>query len=130
MKATPGKPRGPLEASDITKSTCRLRWKAPEDDGGARIQNYIVERREKGKPYWTTVSSFCKDPECDVQGLIEDHEYEFRVAAVNADGPGDWLETTNPITAKLPFGKGIGPLLSIMVIPFIVVMFTVTIDTH
>ena len=60
VKATPGKPRGPLEASDITKSTCKLRWKPPEDDGGARIQNYIVERREKGKPYWSTVSSFCK----------------------------------------------------------------------
>ena len=60
VKATPGKPRGPLEASDITRSTCKLRWKAPEDDGGCKLQNYIVERREKGKPFWTTVSSFCK----------------------------------------------------------------------
>ena len=58
--AKPGKPTGPLAVSDITKSQCRLKWKPPKDDGGSRLHHYQVERREVGKPYWTTVHSHCK----------------------------------------------------------------------
>lgn len=32
-------------------------------------------------------------------------EYNFRVAAANANGVGPFIETTNPIIAKLPYGK-------------------------
>ena len=46
--------------SDVTKSTCRLSWKPPKVDGGARITSYQIERQEVGKPYWVTVSSHCK----------------------------------------------------------------------
>ena len=46
--------------SEITKSTCRLSWKPPKVDGGARITSYQIERQEVGKPYWVTVSSHCK----------------------------------------------------------------------
>ena len=58
--ATPGKPTGPLGVSNITKSTCHLKWKAPKDDGGSKITHYQVEKREVGKPFWSTVASFCK----------------------------------------------------------------------
>ena len=105
VKATPGKPTGPLDVSDMTKSTCTLKWKPPRDDGGAKIQHYVVEKKEVGKPYWTTVASFCKDPECEVQGLYENREYEFRVSAVNENGQGDFLVTDTSVVAKLPFGK-------------------------
>jgi titin len=84
VKALPGK-CGPLNVSDVTKSACRLKWKAPEDDGGSKITHYVVERKETGKPYWTTVASFNKDIEIDVQGLVENKEYLFRVAAANAN---------------------------------------------
>ena len=60
VSAPPGKPRGPLDVSDITKNTCHLKWKPPSDDGGEKITHYQVERKEAGKPYWTTVASFCK----------------------------------------------------------------------
>ena len=46
-----------------------------------------------------------QDIEFDVQGLYEDNEYMFRVAAVNENGAGDWLEAESPIVAKLSFGK-------------------------
>lgn len=46
-----------------------------------------------------------QDPDCDVQGLYENREYEFRVAATNANGTGDWLEMPNSIIAKMPFGR-------------------------
>jgi len=103
VKATPGKCGGPLGVSDITKNACRLRWKAPEDDGGAKVTHYVVERMEVGKPYWTTVASFAKDLDFEVQGLTEHKEYMFRVAAANANGTGDWLQGDSPIIAKMPF---------------------------
>ena len=46
-----------------------------------------------------------QDTEFDVQGLYEDNEYMFRVAAVNENGCGEWLEADSPIVAKLSFGK-------------------------
>jgi hypothetical protein len=32
-----------------------LSWKAPESDGGAPIEKYVVEKREKGKGPWQKV---------------------------------------------------------------------------
>ncbi|KAK2158172.1 hypothetical protein LSH36_175g03003 [Paralvinella palmiformis] len=109
VKATPGKCRGPLLVSDITKISANLKWKPPEDDGGSRITHYIVEKKEPGKPYWGTVASFVKDIDCDVQGLIENREYFFRVAACNENGTGDFLEIDKPIIAKLPFDAPASP---------------------
>ncbi len=60
ISATPCKPTGPLEVSDITKSSCHLKWKPPKDDGGCRVTGYVVERKEVGKPYWSTISSCCR----------------------------------------------------------------------
>lgn len=47
----------------------------------------------------------CKEPRFAVQGLQEDQHYQFRVAAVNQHGTGEFLELENEIVAKLPFGK-------------------------
>ncbi len=45
-----------------------------------------------------------QDTEIDVQGLLENKEYKFRVSAVNENGTGEPLEAENSIIAKLPFG--------------------------
>ena len=45
-------PRGPLEVSEITKRTCILTWKFPEDDGGHPITNYEVERMDMKSEQW------------------------------------------------------------------------------
>lgn len=37
-----------------------------------------------------------------VSGLIENHDYEFRVAAVNAAGQGPWSPSSDTITCKSP----------------------------
>ena len=55
--------------------------------------------------YVDGVYVYLQDIEFDVQGLYEDNEYMFRVAAVNENGAGDWLEAESPIVAKLSFGK-------------------------
>ena len=43
-----------------------------------------------------------QDPECDVQGLIENREYEFRVAAENRAGIGAFSDVSRPIRTKEP----------------------------
>lgn len=92
--------------SAITKNTCHLKWKPPHDDGGSKAGLYYkVERREVGKPYWTTVASNIKDTEFDVQGLTENKEYEFQIMAVNDNGESAPLVAESSIVAKLPFGK-------------------------
>jgi len=53
----------------------------------------------------TFVLQGCVDTEFNVQGLSADKEYLFRVAAVNSNGPGDYLTTSTPVAAKYPFGK-------------------------
>lgn len=99
----PGPPTGPLDTSHISKHTCTLSWKPPAYDGGLRVTNYVVERKDLSSQHWITINSHCKETTFNVQGLIEGQEYLFRVSAVNENGMGPPLEGTNPIKAKDPF---------------------------
>lgn len=45
-----------------------------------------------------------QDTNFDVQGLYENNVYNFRVSAVNEFGASEFLTTTSPIIAKMPFG--------------------------
>ena len=76
-----------------------------KDNGGKPISHYVVEKKDKKSGKWTPVSKFCRSPECDVTGLDEGEQYEFRVAAVNDIGESEPLVTDKPITAKHPFGQ-------------------------
>ena len=48
--AAPSKPKGPLKVSDVTAKNCKLDWKKPEDDGGAPITAYAVEKMDVTQP--------------------------------------------------------------------------------
>uniref|UniRef100_A0A8B9E6F1 Titin n=1 Tax=Anser cygnoides TaxID=8845 RepID=A0A8B9E6F1_ANSCY len=45
----PGPPEGPLAASEVTAEKCVLSWLPPLDDGGAKIDHYVVEKRETSR---------------------------------------------------------------------------------
>ena len=60
VRATPGHCRAPLKVSDTTFTTAQLSWGPPTDDGGSRVTHYVIEKKETGKSYWTTVSSQVK----------------------------------------------------------------------
>ncbi|XP_052800015.1 twitchin-like isoform X4 [Mya arenaria] len=109
VQGVPGSPVGPLNVAEITKSSCHLSWKPPRVDGGSKIQGYLVERQEVGKPYWSTVASRCKDTAIDVQGLYENNQYLFRVSAVNDIGQSEPLTAENPIIAKMPYNTPSSP---------------------
>lgn len=90
--------------SDITSSSCMLKWKPPEDDGGKPIKNYLVEKMDKATGKWVPVAHVT-EPECQVRGLQEGHDYFFRVKAINDEGESEPLETEAAIKAKDPFSE-------------------------
>ncbi|XP_053200690.1 twitchin-like isoform X3 [Panonychus citri] len=87
----PSSPEGPIEVTDITRVGatigCRVRWRKPKDDGGAKIIGYIVEKRLKGAKEFEACNEVpVPDTNLMVSGLKEGEEYEFRVVAVNEMG--------------------------------------------
>nr|CAD7567466.1 unnamed protein product [Timema californicum] len=102
LQAAPGKPKGPLKVSDVTKNGCKLKWDKPEDDGGKPITGYVVEKLDKSTGRWVPIGKTL-EPEMDVKGLQEGHEYQFRVKAVNEEGDSEPLETDRLTVAKNPF---------------------------
>ncbi|CAF4189098.1 unnamed protein product [Rotaria sp. Silwood2] len=103
--APPLPPTGPLEVSNVSKDRATLSWKPPKDDGGSRVTGYIVERRDtsKGSDAWIPVTQACKETTFTVPSLLDGHEYEFRVMAINENGVSEPLRTSSPVVAKLPF---------------------------
>jgi hypothetical protein len=49
------------------------------------------------------VTQACKETTFTVPSLLEGHEYEFRVMAINENGTSEPLRSSAPVTAKLPF---------------------------
>lgn len=106
--SSPSKPKGPLKVSDVTAEGCKLKWEAPEDDGGEPIDHYVVERMDVETGRWVPVTT-SKTPEADVTGLTEGKEYKFRVKAVNKEGESTPLETDGTVKAKNPFDAADAP---------------------
>ena len=104
--ASPGKPKGPLKVSDVTKNGCKLKWDKPEDDGGKPLSGYLVEKLDKATGRWVPVGRTSPgETELEVKGLQEGHEYEFRVKAINEEGESEPLITESTTVAKNPYGK-------------------------
>ena len=91
--------------SDVFKNACVVTWSFPNNDGGAPITGYHLERRVAGGR-WTRVNTEAltelKFPFSD---LIENSKYEFRVAAENKAGIGEFSQPSKPIVAKDPWEK-------------------------
>uniref|UniRef100_H2YLF1 Titin n=1 Tax=Ciona savignyi TaxID=51511 RepID=H2YLF1_CIOSA len=101
VKDTPGAPL-PLVVSNVTKRGAKLSWKTPSNDGGSKIQTYIVEKRRADGRGWVKLDSSVSATQFNVLDLLEDFEYYFRVCAVNSIGQGVFAETTEPILARDP----------------------------
>ena len=100
---TPESPSKPT-ISDVTARSMTLSWTPPEEDGGAKIKSYIIEKKEPFSSKWTAVGS-TDDTSFTVTGLKEGTEYEFRVAAENKAGMGKFSPATPPTIAKEPYGN-------------------------
>ena len=103
----PSAPQGPLEAVETTPTAIKLQWQPPKDDGGAKIERYVLEKKPKGSNKWTKCPGHIgpDETEATAKNLDEGEEYDFRVMAVNPEGESEPLVTTAPIKAKYPFGR-------------------------
>ncbi|KAM7380980.1 hypothetical protein PAMP_004243 [Pampus punctatissimus] len=99
-------PEGPVVVEALLKSSVVISWKAPKDDGGSIITNYIVEKRmAKEGELWHLVSSSVSGTTCRVPNLIENAGYYFRVSAQNQYGVSEPLEIPAVVIIKSPFEK-------------------------
>lgn len=99
----PGPPQGPFEFSDVTTESCSVAWKAPADDGGSPITNYVLERQDQATKQWVRCAAFVRSCHYEVLGLEANHTYLFRVRAENQYGTGEALVADRPLKACFPF---------------------------
>ena len=85
----PEAPGQPI-VEDIMPETADLAWAPPASDGGAPIENYVVEFRAVGEKKWRRANQGVPvpDPKWTAPGLKKEVDYEFRVAAENKAGTG------------------------------------------
>ncbi|NBP88256.1 MAG: hypothetical protein EBU59_07070 [Planctomycetia bacterium] len=86
-------------------------WTAPTQTGGLPVQGYSLQYAlfvEGGTPDWQTYSgNLVIGTQARVDGLINGKAYVFQVAAVTAQGTGDFSVPTAPATAR---GELLGPV--------------------
>uniref|UniRef100_A0A8C7U5A8 Myosin light chain kinase, smooth muscle n=1 Tax=Oncorhynchus mykiss TaxID=8022 RepID=A0A8C7U5A8_ONCMY len=75
-------------ASDIRRSTLTLSWYGPTYDGGSAVQSYNLEIWNSVDKEWKNLIS-CNSTSYNVQNLLGQRQYKFRVRAVNIYGIGE-----------------------------------------
>ncbi|TWW80211.1 Titin [Takifugu flavidus] len=100
----PGPPVGPINILEVTPDYMMIQWRAPKDDGGTPVTNYVVEKKDVKKPWepWSVVSSSGTSTKAKVSRLEKGREYVVRVRAENKIGIGTGLESP-PTIAKHMF---------------------------
>uniref|UniRef100_A0A672I9B6 Titin n=1 Tax=Salarias fasciatus TaxID=181472 RepID=A0A672I9B6_SALFA len=91
---TPSAPQN-LKIQELKKDSVTLAWDTPLTDGGAKITNYIVEKRESVRKVYTTVTSNCTANSFKIEEMPEGGMFYFRNAAGLFSIPS---ENTGPIT--------------------------------
>ncbi|CAF0814387.1 unnamed protein product [Rotaria sordida] len=97
----PSAPRE-LKVTGVTRSSCQLQWLPPNNDGGAPIQGYIVERQTE-KRWIRAIPTLVQGTTVQLVDLIEGSIYDFRVAAVNEEGQGAYSRPSESVTLKDPY---------------------------
>ena len=78
-----------------------LRWQPSESDGGSKITEYVVERREVGKKSWKKVgSSSSKNTYLEIRGLKKNCSFNFRISAKNNIGLSQPLVLDETVKGK------------------------------
>ena len=97
----PGIPRQ-LTAEDVVKTSCKLTWQQPENDGGSPVTGYYVEKLSGNR--WIKVNRKpTKNCFLNIDDLVEGSDCEYRVYAENDAGVGKPSDSTGRFTAKDPY---------------------------
>lgn len=95
------------EIKKVHSKSVELKWTPPENDGGSKITGYIIEKRQAGTEFWIRAYPHqIVSNELEVNDLVENSEYEFRVKAVNKAGESDPSVATEKIkVTEYPDGR-------------------------
>ncbi len=78
---------GASHAQEVGSNFVVLNWTKPASDGGGPISGYWIEKKEKSSDKWIRCNnSPLQTTSFNVQNLVEDAEYEFRIFAENDAG--------------------------------------------
>ena len=103
--AVPGRP-SILEVHDVLSSRCTVIYLPPDNDGGAAVTGYLLERRSPGLEWIRFNDTPVTGLKYVVDNLAPLTEYQFRVAAVNMFGISSFSEASGMITTKAPSVPG------------------------
>lgn len=106
ITATPGIPNQP-EVEEVTATTITISWSPPSYDGGSKITGYTIESKSDATMRWVKIETTVPDTTYTAARLKELSEYQFRVAAINKAGRGDFSKPSRPVTCKPPYGEHI-----------------------
>ncbi|KAF6120491.1 myosin light chain kinase [Phyllostomus discolor] len=84
----PDPPAGTPCASDIRSSSLTLSWYGSSYDGGSAVQSYSVEIWDSVDKAWKELAT-CRSTSFNVQDLLPDRDYKFRVRAINVYGTSE-----------------------------------------
>ncbi|XP_060785969.1 myosin light chain kinase, smooth muscle isoform X4 [Neoarius graeffei] len=82
--------------TDIRKSSLTLSWYGPTYDGGSAVQSYKLEVWNSVDKEWKGLAS-CNSTSYNVQNLLPDRKYKFRVRAGNIYGVGEPSAESIPV---------------------------------
>jgi hypothetical protein len=91
----PDAPAAPTAVPGNARVT--VSWVAPYD-GNAPIESYDVDYKATSGSTWSTQAVTAPTTTATITGLVNGTSYDFRIRAVNSQGPGDW----SPITSATP----------------------------
>lgn len=75
-------------------------------DGGSAVSGYVVEILEEGSEQWYRATSKpLKTNEYVAAGLAANKKYQFRVAAINSSGTGEFSEASAQVEALERIGE-------------------------
>ena len=90
--------------TEYNRDHVTVAWEIPETDGGSPITGYVIERRDARRDSYISGATVDADTlQTVVKKLVEGNQYYFRVIAQNDVGVSQPGETTEAVTAKLPF---------------------------
>lgn len=93
---------------DIYQTKCKIKFTAPEDDGGTPIIKYIIEYQDVSrKKEWQTAAEIKGGDEyiTDINDLIPKKQYKFRIRAINKIGSSEPGTFKNVVLAKDPWDE-------------------------
>ncbi|XP_071495768.1 uncharacterized protein [Diadema antillarum] len=100
-QATPSAPAGKPAVEMSSKSSFKITWTAPSQEGGSPISNYKIEGRKSSESTWSEVGVVAaKSTSYEATGVASETEYVYRVSAQNEAGWGPPGDASDPAVIK------------------------------